>query len=329
MNLAPNEDRAVLLDVQDLRVVIDGPAGLVSASDGVSFQVRRGEIVGLVGESGCGKTVTALATIGLLPPSGRIAGGRVLLGGLDLTRMREDELREIRGSRVGYVPQDATAALNPVVRVGEQITEVLRAHTSLDRSAARARAIDLLRAVGVPAPARRLDGYPHQLSGGLRQRVAIAIALACDPELVIADEPTTALDVTTQAQVTELLARLAAERSLAVLFISHDLSLVASFTDRVIVMYAGQVVEEGPTPRMTSAPRHPYARALLHATPRLERKLPRLATIEGRPPDLVSPPPGCRFEPRCDRATPRCRTDDPQALRPAVACWHPFDGVSA
>jgi oligopeptide/dipeptide ABC transporter ATP-binding protein len=325
MRLIPDEGRTVLLDVQGLHVVIDGPAGRVHAADGVSFQIRRGEIVGLVGESGCGKTVTALATIGLLPAGGRIAGGRVFLDGVDLTRLTEKELRGIRGRRVGYVPQDATAALNPVLRVGEQITEVLRAHLSVDGSTARIRAVELLRAVGVPAPARRLAAYPHQMSGGLRQRVAIAIALACEPELVIADEPTTALDVTTQAQVTDLLASLAAERSLAILFISHDLSLVASFTDRVIVMYAGQVVEEGPTRRMTTAPRHPYARALLNATPRLDRKLSRLATIEGRPPALVSPSPGCRFEPRCDRAIPRCQIDDPQVLRPEVACWHPYE----
>ena len=313
----------VLLDVEGLRVSIDTPAGRVVASDGVSFRVSRGEIVGLVGESGSGKTVTAMATMGLVPEGGRIETGRVRLEGGELTGRSESELRRIRGARIGYVPQDATTSLNPVMRIEHQLAETLRAHTDLDRASIRSRSIELLRSVGVPEPDVRLRAYPHQLSGGLRQRIAIAIAIACDPALVIADEPTTALDVTTQAQVTELLAAQARARSLSVLFISHDLGLVRSFTDRVLVMYAGRIVEDGPTGAMTSAPRHPYADALLRAAPRVSRRVARLTAIEGRPPDLIAPPAGCRFRPRCPSARERCAEEDPDALRPEVACWFP------
>jgi peptide/nickel transport system ATP-binding protein len=313
-----------LLSVDSLRVEIKTKRGMVVPSDDVSYVIGRGEVVGLVGESGCGKTMTALATIGLLPSRAEIASGSITFDGTDLAGASEATLREFRGSRIGYISQDATAALDPVLRVRTQIEETLAAHLELNAKAVRERSIELLRSVGIPEPEARLEAYPHELSGGMRQRVAIAIALSCDPQLVIADEPTTALDVTVQAQVVELIASAARERGTAVLLISHDLGLVSRVTDRTMVMYAGRIVESGPTVRVTERPEHPYTEALLAATPRVRAdRLDRFPTIPGRPPDLVAPPSGCRFAPRCPHARDLCAAQEPLLSILPVACWYP------
>jgi len=313
-----------LLSVERLRVEIQTRRGTVVPSDDVTYAVSRGEVVGLVGESGCGKTMTALATIGLLPRRARIASGSIAFDGSELAGASEATLREVRGSRIGYISQDATAALDPVLKVRTQIEETLAAHLDLKGAAARERSVELLRSVRIPEPEARLDSYPHELSGGMRQRVAIAIALSCDPQLVIADEPTTALDVTVQAQVVELIASAARERGTAVLLISHDLGLVSRVTDRTMVMYAGRIVESGPTQQVTEGAEHPYTEALLAATPRVRAaRLHRFPTIPGRPPDLAAPPSGCRFAPRCMHARERCRAEEPLLGPLPVACWYP------
>jgi oligopeptide/dipeptide ABC transporter ATP-binding protein len=315
---------APTLEVTDLRVEIATRRGVVVPADGVSYTIGAGEIVALVGETGSGKTLTALATIGLLPPRARIVQGRILFGDVDLARASEGALRRIRGAAIGYVPQDATAALNPVLKIGTQLTEPLRAHLGLSAGDARERAVGLLASVGIPEPRNRLDAYPHELSGGTCQRVAIAIALSCDPRLIIADEPTTALDVTVQAQVVDLLLSAAHRRHLSVLLISHDIGLVSSISDRTLVMYAARIVEHSPTGALVQRPAHPYTEALLMATPRIrmERRR-RLTVIPGRPPDLRAPPPGCRFHPRCPYAEDVCRDRDPSDGAGDVACWFP------
>jgi peptide/nickel transport system ATP-binding protein len=313
-----------LLHVDGLRLEIATPRGTVVPSDDVSFAVAPGEVVGLVGESGSGKTMTALATMGMNPAACVRAAGRIVFEGRDVAAAGEAELRRLRGGRIGYVAQDATTALNPVLRVGTQIVETLRAHLDVDRSTARARAAELLRSVGIPEPEARLKAYPHELSGGMRQRVAIAIAISCEPRLVIADEPTTALDVTVQAQVVDALVHSARERGAAVLLISHDLGLISAVTDRTLVMYAGRLIEEGPTARVVRAPSHPYTEALLTATPRIRgAKADRLPAIPGRPPDLAAVPDGCRFAPRCAFAQERCRAEEPRLRDGAPACWFP------
>jgi peptide/nickel transport system ATP-binding protein len=318
------EERSPTLQVNHLRVEIHTRLGTLVPTDNVSYTIGQGEIVALVGESGCGKTLTALATIGLLPPRARVVSGEIVFSGTDLAQASERALRRIRGAGIGYVPQDATAALNPVLSVGTQLMEPLREHLHLDSRAARDRAVELLASVGIAEPRKRLDTYPHQLSGGTCQRVAIAIALSCDPQLIIADEPTTALDVTVQAQVIDLILAAARKRDLSVLMISHDLGLVSSISDRTLVMYAARIVEEGPTAEMTQQPAHPYTEALLRATPhiRMER-LQRLTVIPGRPPDLRTPPHGCRFHPRCAYAQERCSHQDPSEREDVVACWFP------
>ncbi|HZN22311.1 MAG TPA: ABC transporter ATP-binding protein [Gaiellaceae bacterium] len=295
-----------LLSVRDLRTQFFTREGVVHAVDGVSFDVHKGRTLGIVGESGCGKTVTALSIIRLLPtPPARIVGGQVLFQGRDLTTLPERELEDIRGSEIAMIFQDPMTSLNPTLTIGMQITETIRRHSKLSKRAARVRAIELLEEVGLPRAASRLDDYPHRLSGGMRQRVMIAIAISCDPALLIADEPTTALDVTVQAQVLDLLAEMRDAHDMAMIVITHDMGVVADIADEVIVMYAGQVVEQAPVLELFDRPEHPYTEALLGALPQIEDpgvRHRRLTAIPGRPPDLLDPPETCRFAARCKYA---------------------------
>lgn len=314
-----------LLDVRDLRVTFPGAAAPIHPVDGVSFHIDRGETLALVGESGCGKSLTALALLQLVPRPGTIAGGSVRLGGLEITALKGEALRAIRGRRIGMVFQDPLTSLNPVLKVGAQVAEGLVAHGMATKSAAARRAVELLKEVGVADAESRADGYPHQLSGGMRQRVGIAIALAAEPELLIADEPTTALDVTVQAQILELIDRLRQERGMAVLLITHDLGVVAGRADRVAVMYAGQVVEEARTPDLFTTPSHPYTRGLLASVPRIGGELRRLSPIPGTVPPPALWPPACRFEPRCGERFARCASERPPLIPAGDAhttrCW--------
>ncbi len=317
-----------LLEVQDLKTYFKVKAGRVRAVDGVSFAIKPREKVAIVGESGCGKSVTALSIMRLVPqPPGEYAGGSILFDGKDLLDMPESGLRKIRGGQIGMIFQDPLTCLNPTMTVGNQIAEGLRLHLKVSKDQAQKRAISLLEEVGIPEAARRIGSYPHQFSGGMRQRVMIAIALACNPKLLIADEPTTALDVTVQAQILELINAVCNEFGTALILITHDLGVVAEMTDRVVVMYAGKVVEEAPTEEIFANPRHPYTLGLLASVPRLDEvRTSELKTIEGAPPDLLKPPPGCPFMPRCAFARAICRTMPP--LDPLAgnathrkACW--------
>jgi oligopeptide transport system ATP-binding protein len=317
-----------LLEVQDLKTYFKVKAGKVRAVDGVSFAIKPGERVGVVGESGCGKSVTALSIMRLLPhPPAEYAGGSVLFEDQDLLDLPEGEMRKVRGGKIGMIFQDPMTCLNPTMTVGKQIAEGLRIHLKLNKDEALKRARALLEQVGIPAAAERIDSYPHQFSGGMRQRVMIAIALACNPRLLIADEPTTALDVTVQAQILELMNAVCSDFGTAVILITHDLGVVAGMTNRVVVMYAGKVVEEAPTDELFANPRHPYTLGLLSSVPRLDDvRHATLRTIEGAPPDLLKPPPGCPFMPRCAFARNICRTMpplDPVAGNSAhrKACW--------
>jgi oligopeptide transport system ATP-binding protein len=317
-----------LLEVQDLKTYFKVKAGKVRAVDGVSFAIKPGERLGVVGESGCGKSVTALSIMRLLPqPPGEIAGGSVLFEDQDILDLPESAMRKVRGGKIGMIFQDPMTCLNPTMTVGKQIGEALRIHLKLSQDEAQKRAISLLEQVGIPAASERINSYPHQFSGGMRQRVMIAIALACNPKLLIADEPTTALDVTVQAQILELISGVCNEFGTAVILITHDLGVVAGMTDRVVVMYAGKVVETAPTDEIFANPRHPYTLGLLASVPRLdEQRRSELRTIEGAPPDLLKPPPGCPFMPRCTFARAICRTMpplDPLAGNDAhrKACW--------
>jgi oligopeptide/dipeptide ABC transporter ATP-binding protein len=305
-----------LLEVRDLTVRFGRGERAVTALERVSFSIAPGEVLGLVGESGCGKSLTVLAILGLVPsPPGWIAGGQVVFEGRDLTTLPERDLEALRGERIAMIFQEPMSALNPVFTVGEQIAEVLRVHRRIGRAAARAEAVRLLARVGIPDPARRAANYPHELSGGMRQRAMIAIALACRPRLLIADEPTTALDVTIQAQILALLAELQRETGMAVLLITHDLGVVAQFARRVCVMYAGRIVEEAPTATLFAAPAHPYTEALLRSIPATaEEDAPRLPAIPGTVPPLSALPPGCRFHPRCAHARAACATALPEPL---------------
>jgi oligopeptide/dipeptide ABC transporter ATP-binding protein len=309
-----------LLEVRDLRAEFRTDEGVVRAVDGVSFRVERGEIVGLVGESGCGKSVTSLAVLGLLPkPEGRVVGGAVRFQGRDLGALPESELRRVRGNRVAMVFQDPMTSLNPYLTVGEQIAEVGEVHRGLSRREAHRRAVALLERVGIPDPAARARSHPHELSGGMRQRAMIAMALLCDPDLLIADEPTTALDVTIQAQILDLLCELRRERSMAIVLITHDLGVIAGTCDRVLVMYAGRIVESAPAGALFRDPSHPYTRALLRSLPRIggpPRR--RLESIEGLPPRLDAGPfSACRFAPRCAFARDVCREGEPPLVETA------------
>ncbi|NJM06979.1 ABC transporter ATP-binding protein [Candidatus Gracilibacteria bacterium] len=304
---------APLLEVRDLRTHFHTQDGVVKAVDGVSFHVERGETLGIVGESGCGKSVTSLSIMRLIPsPPGKIAGGQILFDGEDLLQTSEDDMRHIRGNRIAMIFQDPMTSLNPVLTVGRQITESLELHMKLSPREATNRAGELLNMVGIPSASKRLDSYPHQFSGGMRQRVMIAMALACNPELLIADEPTTALDVTIQAQILELINRLRDELDTAVIIITHDLGVVAGMTDRVTVMYAGRVVEEGPTREIFANPRMPYTIGLLRSIPRLDEERGRkLTPIRGLPPSLIDLPTVCPFSPRCDYVQEKCLTQTP------------------
>ncbi len=303
---------ARLLKVQGLKTYFRTDFGLVKAVDDVSFTLGRGETLAIVGESGSGKSVTALSIMGLVPdPPGEVVGGKIVFDGQNLLELSEEAMRPIRGNRIAMIFQDPMTSLNPVLTVGRQITEQLQLHLGMGISAARSRAAELLAMVGIPKPAGRLDDYPHQFSGGMRQRVMIAMALSCDPELLIADEPTTALDVTIQAQILELINRLKDELGTAVLIITHDLGIVAGMADEVLVMYAGRVVEEAPTDEIFADPRMPYTIGLLRSLPRLDEKAGRkLIPIRGTPPDLTALAPSCPFVPRCDYAVlGRCDQD--------------------
>ena len=315
-----------LLEVRDLRTWFDGDGGTYRAVDGISFSLQAGRTLGIVGESGCGTSVTSLSIMGLVPrPPGRIAGGEILFEGVDLLKLDAEALRDLRGARMAMIFQEPMTSLNPAYTVGEQIVEGILRHQAIDRAAARAKAIEMLRLVRIPAPEQRFDEYPHKLSGGMRQRAMIAMALACGPRLLIADEPTTALDVTIQAQILDLLRRLREETGTAIILITHDLGVIAELADDVVVMYAGQIVERAPVRRLFEAAQHPYTIGLLGAIPELDRRRARLATIEGTVPDLGAELPGCRFAPRCPFAEPRCRADAPslREVEPGheAACW--------
>jgi peptide/nickel transport system ATP-binding protein len=306
--------RSALLEVTDLHTEFATPRGVLTAVDGVSFRLDAGETFGVVGESGSGKSVLVRSIMRLLPPSASIAAqSHVMFRGRDLCALSPREMAGVWGPEIAIVLQDPLTALNPVRRIGAQMTAPLRHHLGLSRRAARARAADLLAEVGIPDPTRRLDQYPHELSGGMRQRVVIASALSCEPRLLIADEPTTALDVTVQRQILDLLRRLQAERNMAMIMITHDLGVVAGMADRIAVMYAGQFVEVAETGHLFAAVRHPYTAALLRCIPEID--LPsktRLAAIDGRPPDLTAMPSGCRFEPRCTNRRSDCSTTTPE-----------------
>ncbi len=316
-----------VLDVRNLRVSFPAADGRrFHPVDGVSFTLDRGETLALVGESGCGKSLTSLALLQLVPPPGRVdPGSTILLGGdTDVLQLRGEALRRIRGKRIGMIFQDPMTSLNPVFTVGDQIAEGVRAHLPVTKAEARARALALLQEVGIPDPAARLDAYPHQLSGGMRQRVMIAIALAADPEILVADEPTTALDVTVQAQILEVLDRLRRSHGMAVLLITHDLGIVAGRADRVAVMYAGQIVEEAPTAELFAHPSHPYTRGLFASVPRISGPVERLTPIGGSVPSPAEWPSGCRFRPRCPQAFEK--SELPPELLPVgpghrMRCW--------
>jgi oligopeptide/dipeptide ABC transporter ATP-binding protein len=291
-----------LLEVRDLHTFFRTRAGEVRAVDGVSFDVEAGEMLGIVGESGCGKSVTVLSLTGLVQPPGRVVEGSAVFQGRDLTKLKGRELEDIRGRDIGMIFQDPMTSLNPTLTIGTQITETLRRHLGMDKKQARKRAAELLDEVHIPNAAQRLDDYPHRYSGGMRQRVMIAMAMACNPKLLIADEPTTALDVTVQAGVLDLFHELRAQHDMAVIIITHDMGVVAETANNIVVMYAGQIVEQASALDLFDRPEHPYTEALLAALPQLEGdgiREGRLLSIPGRPPDLIDPPPGCRFAPRC------------------------------
>ena len=321
MNAAP------LLDVRDLRVELPLSRGTVHAVEGVSLTVGPGEAFGLVGESGCGKSMTLRAIMGLLPRPGQIVSGQVLFEGEDLVTASPGRLRQIRGGSIAMIFQEPMTALNPVMRVGDQIAEAPQVHLGLSRTQSRERALDLMRRVGIPDPTRRARAYPHELSGGLRQRIMIAIALSCDPKLILCDEPTTALDVTIQDQILKLLLNLRREFGVSVVFVTHDLAVVAQTCERLAVMYAGQIVETGSVDEVFRAPRHPYTLGLLRSVPHFDSVQDSLSSIQGAPPDLVMPPPGCRFHPRCSFAQEDCLSGDfplrPLSAGRATACIHP------
>jgi oligopeptide/dipeptide ABC transporter ATP-binding protein len=318
---------AVLLDVRNLHTQFATGGGVVRAVDGVSWDVRAGETVALVGESGCGKSVSALSVMRLVAaPAGRITGGQIIFKGRDLLTLSDEEMRKTRGREIGMIFQEPMTSLNPVLSVGRQLTETVEIHLGMTSAQSRARAVELLSLVGVPDPERRLAQYPHQFSGGMRQRMMIAMALSCNPALVLADEPTTALDVTIQAQILELMKELSQRLGAAMLIITHNLGVVARYADRVNVMYAGKIVERATAREIYANPRHPYTLGLLRSVPRLdEPRRAKLQPIPGQPPDLSRLPGGCAFAPRCPYALERCRSDTPPldevASEHLSACW--------
>ena len=332
----PRDDKSALLEVKGLRTEFRSGGSSFAAVDGISFSLAPGETLGIVGESGCGKSVTSLSIMRLVPnPPGRITGGEIKLEGRNLLDLPESEMRAVRGDDIAMIFQEPMTSLNPVQTVGEQIVEAVQLHRSLSAADARARALEMLQLVKIPSPETRLDEYPHQLSGGMRQRVMIAMALACDPKLLIADEPTTALDVTIQAQILDLLRDLRERTGAAIMLITHDLGVVAELAHRVIVMYSGRIVEEAPVGLLFADPQHPYTLGLLGSIPRLGSDGDeRLTAIEGVVPNPYALPPGCRFSPRCPLADQKCRAEQP-ALREIApghraACWKaPLDLILA
>ena len=315
-----------VLDVRDLHVEITSRSGLVHAVDGVSLEVARGQAMGLVGESGSGKSMTLRACLGVLPAEAKVTAGQILLDGVDLAPMSHHDLNRIRGPKIAMIFQEPMSALNPVMRVGPQIAEGPQVHLGFSRAKAKERAIDLMRRVGIPDPERRFRAYPHEFSGGMRQRVMIAIALSCDPEIILCDEPTTALDVTIQDQILRLLARLCQDSGASLVFVTHDLPVVAQICQNVAVMYGGQIIESGDVRDVLLDPRHPYTLGLVRSAPDFEYVRESLVPIPGSPPSLISPPAGCRFHPRCEFVEEDCKVT-PTPLRPlpggrATACLH-------
>lgn len=328
---APSETAAVpALTVENLTVEFPSRRGVLTAIDDVSMRIDRGEILGVVGESGAGKSITGLAVLGLLEAPGRTAGGEIRVGGRRVDTLTEAELTKVRGREMGAIFQDPLTALNPLFTVGRQLVETIRLHTNLDRAAAQERALALLKEVGIPAPEDRLRQHPHQFSGGMRQRVVIALALAADPQLIIADEPTTALDVSIQAQIIALLRRLCDDHGTGIMLVTHDMGVIAETADRVAVMYSGRVVETGPVKEVIHNPQHPYTQGLMNAIPSLHDRVGTLAQIDGAMPRLNARPSGCAFHPRCPYAGPRCRREMPP-LAPVgpveAACWLQQGGV--
>jgi oligopeptide transport system ATP-binding protein len=318
---------ANLIEVRNLQTQFFTQDGIVHAVNGINYEVAEGETVAIVGESGSGKSVGVMSLIRLIPePPGKIVNGEVNFDGQDLLKLNEEELRQIRGNRIAMIFQDPMTSLNPVLTIGRQITEALELHLNMNRDESRARAIELLELVGIPDAGPRLDDYPHQFSGGMRQRVMIAMGLSCNPQLLIADEPTTALDVTIQAQIVDLVTRLQTELGMAIIWITHDLGVVAGLADRVLVMYAGFIVEEGPVDVIYGQPRHPYTLGLLRSIPRLDLgRQKRLIPIEGLPPDLLDPPNSCPFAPRCPFVIDKCLEENPPLMAISAvrssACW--------
>jgi len=317
-----------LLSVRGLTVEFPTRHGILTALDDISFDIAPGEVLGMVGESGAGKSITGSAIIGLIEPPGRIAKGEILLHGKRIDNLSPPEMRKVRGRKVGMIFQDPLTSLNPLYRISEQLIETIRAHLPLSEAEARKRAIALLDDVGIPAASRRIDDYPHQFSGGMRQRVVIALALAAGPDLVIADEPTTALDVSVQAQIIDVMKKLCAENNAAIMLITHDMGVIAETADRVVVMYAGRIAEIGPVKDVIRDAKHPYTQGLMGSIPSLTTELERLVQIPGSMPRLSAIPPGCPFNPRCPKVFDRCLVERPAPLRSGtrdVACWL-YDG---
>lgn len=320
-------DGAPILSVRDLKVEFGTRGGPLRAIDGVSFDLKPGEVLGMVGESGAGKSLTGTAVIGLIDPPGRIIGGEIHLDGRRIDTLSQEEMRRVRGRDIGMIFQDPLTALDPLMRIGDQLIETIQTHTSVSRGQARDRAVKLLEDVGIPAAARRINAYPHEFSGGMRQRVVIALALAAEPKVVIADEPTTALDVSVQAQIIALLKTLTRERGMAVMIITHDMGVIAEIADRVAVMYAGRIVEIGPVADVIRRPSHPYTAGLMGSIPSLHADHARLRQIPGSMPRLTNLPTGCAYHPRCERVSDTCRSARPDlgaAGQTIAACFHPL-----
>ncbi|MFN3688965.1 ABC transporter ATP-binding protein [Salinarimonas sp.] len=324
MSANTDKTKRPVLEVKNLRVEFRTRRGTLTAVDDVSFEIAEGEVLGVVGESGAGKSMTGSAVIGLLEPPGRVAGGQVILDGQRIDNLTTEEMRKVRGKRIGMVFQDPLTSLNPLYTVGRQLTETIQTHEPMSDAQARERAIALLAEVGIPSPERRVDQYPHQFSGGMRQRVVIALALCVNPRMIIADEPTTALDVSIQAQIIKLLKRLCDDHGAAVMLITHDMGVIAETADRVAVMYAGRVVEVGPVAEVVKNARHPYTRGLMGSIPKVGHDLERLPQIEGSMPRLTEIPKGCPFNPRCPHVFDRCRVERPDLIpvgASRAACW--------
>ncbi len=320
-----------LLEVRHLRVEFPTRRGTLLALDDISFDIAPGEVLGVVGESGAGKSLTGAAIIGLLEPPGRIAGGEILLEGQRIDQLPHEQMRAIRGRKIGAIFQDPLTSLNPLYTIGRQLTETILTHLPVSAEEARQRAIRLLQDTGIPAAEQRIDQYPHQFSGGMRQRVVIALALAAQPKLIVADEPTTALDVSIQAQIIALLKRLCKEQGAAVMLVTHDMGVIAETCDRVAVMYAGRIAEIGPVHDVIHAPAHPYTSGLMGSIPAMDEDRERLLQIDGAMPRLTAIPRGCAFNPRCPKASDRCRQERPElqaAGATRAACWHPGSAVA-